>query len=132
MIHTETIKVKIGSQKISDITGKVEDVVRKSKIKNGLCLIFSMGSTSGIILNENEPMLLKDIQNSLEIISDSDEIYNHSENAISHIRSSIIGNNHTIPVKDGNLVRGMWQDIIVVNFDTREREREVVVTVLGE
>lgn len=132
MIYTEIIKLKIGSQKYVDITAKVEDVVNKSKVKDGVCIVFSIGSTSGIILNENEPMLIKDIQNALEVVSDPDKIYNHSENAFSHIRSSIAGNNQTIPIEDGQLVRGMWQDIILFNFDVTERQREVIVKVMGE
>lgn len=132
MIYTETFRVRIGSQKFSDITGKIEDILNKSKIKNGMCLVFSMGSTSGILLNENEPMLIKDIQNTLEEVSSQKKIYNHSENAFSHIRSSLFGNNQTIPVKNGELIRGHWQDILLFNFDTRPREREVVVTVIGE
>ena len=132
MIYTETIKLKIDTQKYVDITAKVEDIVNKSKVKDGVCIIFSIGSTSGIILNENEPMLIKDIENALEIVSDPDKIYNHSENAFSHIRSSIAGNNHIIPIEDGQLVRGTWQDILVFNFDIRERHREVIVKVMGE
>lgn len=132
MIHTETIKVKIGSQKYSDITSKVEDIVKESKIKDGICVIFTIGSTSGVILNEHEPMLLKDIQNSLDVVSKPDKIYNHSENAFSHIRSSIVGNNQTIPIEEGKLIIGTWQDILVFNFDVREREREVVVKLVGE
>jgi len=132
MIHTETIKLRIDSQRYSDITSKVEEIVNKSKIKNGICIIFTIGSTSGVILNEHEPMLLKDIQNSLEVISKTDNIYNHSENAFSHIRSSIVGNNQTIPIEDGKLIIGTWQDILVFNFDIREREREVIVKVMGE
>ena len=132
MICAEKIKMRIGSQKYVDITAKVEDIVNKSGVKDGVCIIFSMGSTSGIILNENEPMLIKDIQNALEVVSDPDKIYNHSENAFSHIRSSITGNNQIIPIEDGQLVRGMWQDILLFNFDVRERQREVVVKIMGE
>jgi len=132
MIYTQTIKLKIGSQKYVDITTKVEDIVNKSKVKDGVCIVFSIGSTSGVILNENEPMLIKDIQNALEVVSDPDRIYNHSENAFSHIRSSITGNNQIIPIEDGQLVSGMWQDILLFNFDVRERQREVIVKVIGE
>jgi secondary thiamine-phosphate synthase enzyme len=132
MIYTETIKLKIDSQKYVDITTKVEDVVNKSKVKDGMCIVFSIGSTSGVILNENEPMLIKDIQNALEVVSDPDKIYNHSENAFSHIRSSVAGNNQIIPIEDGQLVRGTWQDILLFNFDVRERQREVIIKVMGE
>ena len=132
MIYTETIKLKVKSQGFSNITGKVEDIVRKSKIKNGICVLFAVGATGGIIVNEDEPMLLEDLRNSLEKVSGKDEIYHHAANAYSHIRSSLLGNSQTIPVKDSGLTLGTWQDIMVANLDTRERGREVVVTGIGD
>lgn len=132
MIYTETIKLKVKSQGFSNITGKVEDIVRKSKIRNGICTIFAVGATGGIIVNEDEPMLLEDLRNSLEVVSGREKIYHHAANAYSHIRSGLIGSSQTIPVKDGGLALGTWQDIMVANFDTRERGREVVVTIIGE
>jgi len=132
MIHRETIKARIKSNEIINITGKVEEVVRKSKIENGFCNIFAVGSTSGIIINEDEPMLLEDFRKSLDVITDSKKIYQHTENAFSHLRSIYIGNDRTVPIENGKLLLGTWQEIMVVNFDTADREREVVVTVMGE
>jgi len=132
MVYSETIKVKIKSQSFSDITGKVEDIVRDSEIEDGVCVIISTGSTSAVLINENEPMLIEDLKDSLEKVAPKDEIYHHSENAYSHIRSSIIGNSKIVPIKNGNLNLGEWQEIMVFNFDTEEREREVVVTVVGD
>ena len=132
MFYTESFKIKIPSNNYFDITSKIEDIVRKSNIKNGICNVFSVGSTSGILLNENEPMLVKDIVESLNTSASKDKIYNHSDNAFSHIKSSIIGTSQTMPIKNGNLLRGHWQDVLLFNFDTSEREREVVITVMGE
>ena len=132
MTYSETIKLRIKSQAFSDITSNVEDIVRDSEVQNGLCSIFSMGSTSAVILNENEPMLLQDLKNSLEKVAPRNEMYQHAENAHSHIKSSFIGSSQTVPVKDGKLVLGTWQNIMIANFDVDEREREVVVTVVGE
>jgi len=132
MIYSETIKVKIKSQNFSDITGDVEDIVRTSEISDGICTIFSVGATSAVLINENEPTLIKDLMDSLEKVAPKDGIYHHSENAYSHIRSSIIGNSKMVPIKDGSLNLGEWQEIMVFNFDTEEREREVVVTVIGD
>jgi len=132
MIYTDSIKVKVKSQGFSNITGKVEDAVRKSKVKNGICVLFSIGSTSSLLINEDEPMLLEDFRNSLEKLAGENQIYHHSENAHSHIRSSLIGNDQTVPVKDGRMVLGTWQQIMIANFDIRERERELIVTVIGE
>jgi len=132
MAYSETIKVKLKSQGFHDITGEVESIIRKSEIDDGICNIFAVGATGAIIVNENEPMLLEDLRRSLEKVSSSKEFYQHMENAYSHIRSSIIGNSHSIPIKEGRLMLGTWQNIMVVNFDTRNREREVVVTVIGD
>jgi secondary thiamine-phosphate synthase enzyme len=132
MIYTDTIKVKVKSQDFFDITGSVEDIIRKSKVKNGICVMFAVGATSGLLINEDEPMLLNDLRKSLEKIAGENQIYQHAENAHSHIRSSIIGNSQTVPVKDSKMVLGTWQEIMITNFDTRERGREVVVTIIGE
>jgi len=132
MVYTETIKIKVKSQGFSVITGKVEDIVKKSEIENGLCTIFAVGATSAVIINECEPMFLQDLRDSLEKIAPEEKIYHHSENAFSHIRSTLIGNSQTIPIKNGELVLGNWQGVMVANFDTAEREREVVITVIGE
>jgi len=132
MVYSETIKLKIKSQDFVDITDKIEYIVKKSEIQNGICTIFAVGATSAVIINESEPMLLQDLRDSLEKIASEEKIYHHSENAFSHIRSTLIGNSQTIPIKNGELVLGTWQEIMVANFDTDDREREVVVTVIGE
>lgn len=132
MIYKESIKLKVKSQKFSNITGKVEDVLRKSKIKNGLCSLFSVGSTSAILINENDPMLLEDFRKSMEKIAPESGIYQHPMNAFSHIRSMILGNSHSIPVEDGKMMLGTWQEIFIANFDTSDREREVIVTISGD
>ena len=132
MNYTESIKKKVKSQDFFNITGDVESIVKKSKVRNGVCVIFSVGATSGILINEDDPMLLEDIKRTLESIASEEQIYQHAENAHSHIRSSIISNSQSVPVKDGNMVLGTWQEIMVANFDTHEREREVVVTIIGD
>ncbi len=132
MAYSETIKVKIKSQDFHDITGEVENILRESEIDDGICNIFAVGATGAILINENEPMLLEDFRRTLEKVSSSKELYQHIENAYSHIRSMLIGNSQSIPVKDGKLMLGTWQNIMVVNFDTRDRNREVIVTVVGD
>ena len=132
MVYTETIKVKVESQEFVDITSKVEDIVRNSKIKNGLCNIFAVGATAGLMINENEPMLIEDLKKVLEKIASSKGFYHHAANAHSHIKSIIVGNSQTLPVKNGKLVLGTWQQIMVFNFDISDRKREVAVTVIGE
>ena len=136
MTYSETIKIKVKSQEFYDITGKVEGIVRKAEveegIEDGICNVFIAGSTGAVIINENEPMLLEDLKKVLEKISNSKELYHHMENAYSHIRSVLIGSSQSIPVEEGKLKLGAWQSIMIANFDTEEREREVIVTVVGD
>ena len=132
MIYTDSIKLKTKSQKFSNITGNVEDILRKSKIKNGICSLFSVGSTSAIMINEDDPMLLEDFRKSMEKIAPENGIYQHAMNAHSHIRSMILGNSQTVPIKNGKMMLGTWQEIFVANFDVSDREREVLVTVPGD
>ena len=132
MIYTDSIKLKTKSQKFSNITGNVEDILRKSKIKNGICSLFSVGSTSAIMINEDDPMLLEDFRKSMEKIAPENGIYQHAMNAHSHIRSMILGNSQTVPIKNGKMMLGTWQEIFVANFDVSDREREVLVTVTGD
>ena len=132
MVYSETIKLKIKSQEFFDITEKVESVIKKSEIQNGICNIFAVGSTSAILVNENEPMIIQDLKDSLEGISPQEKFYHHAENAFSHIKASFIGSSQTIPVKDGEAVLGTWQSIMIINFDLDFREREIVVTVVGD
>jgi secondary thiamine-phosphate synthase enzyme len=136
MVYSESIKVKIKSQEFFDLTGKVEEIVRSAEadedIENGICNVFVVGSTAAVIINENHPMLLEDFRRTLEKISGSKEIYQHVENAYSHIRSMMIGSSQSIPIKDGEMMLGTWQNIMIANFDTQEREREIIVTVIGD
>jgi secondary thiamine-phosphate synthase enzyme len=132
MIYSETIKLKIKSQDFFDITDKVEAIVKKSEIQNGICSIFSVGGTSAVLVNENEPMLIQDLKDSLENIASEEKLYHHVENAYSHIRATFMSGNQTIPVKGGEVVLGTWQSIMIANFDVNDKERDIVVTVIGE
>jgi len=132
MAYSETIKLKIKSQDFVDITDKIEEIVKRSEIQNGICTIFSVGGTSSVIINENEPMLIQDLKDSLEKVAPEEEIYHHAENAFSHVKSAFLGGSQTIPIKAGKVVLGTWQNIMVINFDVDDREREVVVTIVGD
>jgi len=132
MIYTEELKLKIKSKDFIDITGKVESIIRNSDIRNGVCNIFAIGATSAVLINENEPMLIQDLKDCLEKVTSEKGIYHHAENAFSHIRSALIGNSQAIPIKDKEIVLGEWQNILIANFDVIEKEREVVITVVGD
>jgi len=122
---------------IIDITSRVEEAVRKSGVKDGICIISSPGSTIGITTIENEPQLLKDFKELMEKLVPSDKKYHHDDvwgeaNGFSHLRSSLIKPFLTVPVENGKLVLGTWQQIVFIDFDNREREREILVKVIGK
>ncbi len=130
-----TISTK-GSNDIIDITSRVTEAVKKSKIRNGICLISCPGSTAGITTIEYEPELLKDFKEFLEKIIPSDKEYRHDKvwgekNGFSHLRSALIKPFLTLPIENGKLVLGQWQQLILIDFDNRPREREILVKIIG-
>lgn len=124
-----------GFTDIIDITSQVVKAVKESKIKDGICLISSLGSTCGLTTIEYEPELLKDFKEFLEKIIPSDREYRHDsvwgeKNGFSHIRSALIKPFLTLPIEDGELVLGQWQNIVFIDFDNRPREREIIVKII--
>jgi len=138
MKYNKKMRFKIstkGFNDVVDITDKVSEILKKSKIKEGLCLISCPGSTCGITTIEAEPNLIEDFKEFLEKLVPSNRPYRHDQtwgerNAPSHIRSALIKPFLTVPIEEGNLVLGTWQQIILIDFDNRPREREIVVKVL--
>jgi secondary thiamine-phosphate synthase enzyme len=128
------IKTK-GLNDIIDITSEVEKTVSESKIKSGICLISSPGSTCGITTIEYEPELLKDFQEFLEKLVPSDKDYRHDKvwgekNGFSHIRSALIKPFLGVPIEEGKLILGTWQQVIFIDFDSRPRTREIIVSLI--
>jgi len=139
MVKTKTIKVKTnGNCHIVDITGQVESAVAKSGITDGIVSLFNVGSTAGITTLEYEPGLVNhDINAAFEKIAPQNGRYEHEEtwhddNGHSHVRAALLGPSLTVPVVDGQLTVGTWQQIVLVDFDTRPRTRTVIAQVIGE
>jgi len=138
MKYNKKMRFKIstkGFNDVIDITDRVSEIVRKSKIKDGLCLISCPGSTAGLTTIEADPNLLEDFKEFLEKIIPSDRAYRHDrtwgdKNAPSHIRSALIKPFLTVPIEDGKLVLGTWQQITFLDFDNRPRDREIFVKVM--
>ena len=129
-MYQETINFSTEIDEFVDITDRVEEVVRKSGIKDGVCLIFNLGSTGAILINEWEEGLLQDFKETLEKITSGR--HHHPSNARSHLKAGIIGSERVIGVKKGELELGTWQSIIFCEFDVRPRERKVLVKVIGD
>jgi len=122
---------------VHDVTTRVERVVALSMIQAGLVAVSVVGSTAGITTIEYEPGLAADLNRSLDRIAPAGASYEHDKrwgdgNGHSHVRASLIGPSLTVPVVKGKPVLGTWQQIVLVDFDTRERSRRVVVQVMGE
>jgi len=126
-----------GLSDIKDITGKVQDIINKSKIKNGLVNIFAVGSTVSITTIEYEPALVEDMRDRLEEFAPHTMHSRHSQtwgddNGFSHIRATFMGPGMTAPVSDGKVVLGTWQQIVLIDHDNRPRSRKIFVQVIGE
>ncbi len=138
MVKTEQIKVETkGNCDIVNITEQVSEVVAKSDMSEGTVTVFNVGSTAGITTTEYEPGLVNyDIQAAFEKIAPEHARYEHEEtwhddNGHSHVQASLLGPSLSVPVVDGRLTLGTWQQIILVDFDTRPRTRTVICQIVG-
>ncbi len=125
-----------GFNDIIDITLRVSQIVKNSKVKDGVCLISSPGSTCGITTIEYEPNLVADFKEFLEKLAPSNRTYRHDQtwgeaNAPAHIRSALIKPFLTVPIENGELVLGQWQNLVLIDFDNRPREREILVKIVS-
>ena len=138
MVVTKSIKLETkGETDIINITGFVEKALRSSKLKNGTVTVFIKGATGGITTIEFEPGLVADLKEAFEKLAPRRAEYAHNtkwgdKNGFSHIRASLLGPSLTVPVVDGTMKLGTWQQIIFIDFDNRPREREIILQMVGE
>lgn len=133
--HSFNIPTK-GNCDILDITQDVAQIINDANFKEGNALVFVVGATAGITTIEYEPGLLKDYPDFFNKIIPPNINYKHDNtwhdgNGHSHVRAALQGASFTVPFKDGNLLLGTWQQIILVDFDTRQRRREIIVQLTG-
>ena len=122
---------------IIDITGKVQDIVSKSGIDNGLACIFVAGSTAAVTTVEFEPGLVKDLNEAMDRLYPKGIDYDHHRrwgdgNGHSHVRASLVGPSLTVPIVDGRLLLGTWQQVVFLEFDNKPRSREIAVQIVGD
>jgi secondary thiamine-phosphate synthase enzyme len=115
-----------------DLSGRLQEIVRDSQIRNGLVHVFAPHATGILILTENDDSLLEDIKAFLEEIAPKHSRYHHPSNAHAHLRSMLLPPDKTLPVMDGEVVFGTWQSLLFVETDVYPRERTVIVQVMGE
>lgn len=139
MVKTEKIQIKTkGNCDIVNITEDVSEAISQSGIRNGAVTVFHVGSTGGITTIEFEPGLVDyDLEAAFEKIAPQNGSYEHEktwhdDNGHSHVRASLLGPSLTVPFIDGRLTLGTWQQIVLVDLDTRGRDRTVICQIIGE
>jgi secondary thiamine-phosphate synthase enzyme len=132
-VFNETLSFSTrGEIEFIDISDKVQEVVEKSGITNGLAHVFAPHATGVLILTEYEPSLLNDIKKTLERLAPRHASYEHPSNAHAHLRSILMSPDRTLPLIDGRIVLGTWQSLVFVETDVHPRQRTLIVQVLGE
>ena len=136
-IITEHIKVVTrGNSEIIDITEQVAALLQKHHLKEGTATLFVVGSTASITTTEFEPGLKKDIPEMLERLAPSGVRYHHDDtwgdgNGHAHIRASFLGPSLVVPFTNNELLLGTWQQIVLIDFDNRSRNRDIVIQFMG-
>jgi secondary thiamine-phosphate synthase enzyme len=109
-----------------DITGAVQRSLEKSGVREGICLVYTLHTTTGIIINEAEPNLIQDILDLTANLVPENQGYGHDKldgNAHAHLRAILLGNSAVIPVEKGALMLGTWQRILFLEMDGPRRRR---------
>jgi secondary thiamine-phosphate synthase enzyme len=126
-----------GNGDVRDITAEVTRLVRESGLRSGIVTVFCPGSTGALTTIEYEDGVIADLQQVLDKIVPPDRPYRHhlrwgDDNGHAHIRAALMGPSITVPFVDGRLTLGTWQQVVFCDFDTRPRNRRLVVQILGE
>jgi secondary thiamine-phosphate synthase enzyme len=137
-VITRTITVSSsGEDDMIDITRQIEEAIKATMLRDGIVAIFVSGSTAAVTTIEYEPGLKKDFPKMLARIAPSEIEYEHDNtwhdgNGHSHVRASLIGPSLTVPFKNKGLMLGTWQQIVLLEMDTRPRDRKIVLQMIGE
>ncbi|MGC8543119.1 MAG: secondary thiamine-phosphate synthase enzyme YjbQ [Vulcanisaeta sp.] len=132
-----TREITISSRRrreVINISGKVEEFIKDSGIKNGLVLIFLPHATAGLFANEDEPRIRKDYETLFERLVPVNGDYEHNKidnNADAHLLAALFKQFYVLPIVNGELVRGTWQELFLADFDG-PRTRRIVLVVIGE
>ena len=136
-IQTETIHISTrGRNDILDLTPQVSDVLASSGLQEGQVTVFVPGSTAGVTTIEFEPGLVRDLPEALERIAPMGKTYHHDAtwgdgNGYAHVRAAMTGPSLVVPFHDGRLLLGTWQQIVLMDFDNRSRDRRLIVQLIG-
>lgn len=138
-VHTVSLTIRMeGDTQVDNITKSVADAMAGSNLKAGIVTVFVKHTTASVMIIEDEPGIRVDTKTFWDRLVPPNPLWRHNtvnqgeDNGHSHLRGQLQGPSVTIPFADGALLLGTWQQIVVVDFDTRARMRELVVQVLGE
>ncbi len=135
--HMATISVDLGvGPDIRDVTGKLDRIVAAAGIRDGVLAASVVGSTGSITTIEYEPGVVEDLKRAVNRLAPPGDDYAHEMawhdgNGHSHVQAALLGPSIQIAVRDGRLLLGTWQQVVVINHDNRSRKRSVAVTVTG-
>ena len=138
MIYQHEIQLQTsGHSQMHDVTGKVARIVSMSGVRSGVVHLFNVGSTGAVGTIEFEPGLQQDLPAMLDKLFPPSREYGHEQawhdgNGHSHLQATMLGPSLTVPIKDGKLLLGTWQQIFHLECDTRPRRRTIAITVVGE
>jgi secondary thiamine-phosphate synthase enzyme len=136
-LHTGQLRFSTeGDGDVVDLTEGVQSVIESSGVESGTATVFVPGSTAAVTAMEYEPGGVDDLKAAFERLVPAAGDYQHNRlnndtNSHAHIRAAIVGPSETVPVRDGRLALGTWQQLVLVDFDDRPRQRTVVVQVIG-
>jgi secondary thiamine-phosphate synthase enzyme len=138
-INTRRIEIQTeGNSQVLDVTPQLADVLSKSALRDGIATLFVVGSTAALTTTEYEPGLVnRDLRYYFNQFAPEDAYYEHEatwhdDNGHAHVRASLLGPSLTVPIVDGKPTLGTWQQIVLIDFDTRPRRRQIVVQLIGE
>ncbi len=138
MIHTETISLSTrGFPDSLNLSGEIREFLQCCGCREGLLTVFVPGSTAGVTTFEFEPGLLKDLPALCERLAPRDASYHHDQtwhdgNGYAHLLAALFKPSLSVPFADGKPLLGTWQQVVLMEFDNRPRQREVVIQVIGE
>jgi len=136
-IYTDTIKMKLKiGPDMFDITPELENLINESQIQTGNLCATMVGSTGSITTIEFEPGVVEDLKRAINSLAPPGLEYEHEKawhdgNGHSHVQAALLGPSIALPVRNGKLRRGTWQQVVAINHDNRARTRNVEVTIIG-
>lgn len=133
------LRVKMsGGTEVENITRQVQQALADSRLKDGIVTVFAKHTTASVLIIEDEPGIRADTKTIWGRLAPADPNWQHNtrnpgeDNAHSHLRAQLQGVSQTIPFTDGQLTLGTWQQLVLLDFDTRSRTRDLVIQIVGE